>query len=92
MSSVATKFYDATRLFAFSSSLCRDPVLLCCHKTSPSCVGIFVTTRKVCRDLVSVFSLFLCRDLTISVATSKLLFILQYVATLNSCVAIRSVH
>ena len=40
----------------------------------------------------SLFSLFLCYDLKISVATSKHLFILKYVATLTLLVATRLVH
>ena len=86
-------FYVATQLFVFSSSLCLDPVLLCREKTSLHCVGIFVTRWKsLSRPCLYVFSLFLCRDLNISVAASKLLFSLKYVATLNSFVVIKSVH
>ena len=48
--------------------------------------------KSLSRPCLSVFNLFLCRDLSISVTTSKLLFSLKYVATLNSFVAIRSVH
>ena len=39
-----------------------------------------------------MFSLFICRDLKISVATSKHLFILKYVTTLTLLVATRLVH
>ena len=39
-----------------------------------------------------MFSRFLCRDLKISVATSKHLFSLKYVATLTFLVATRPVH
>ena len=86
-------FYVATRLFTFSSSLCRNPVLLCHDKTSLPCVRIFVAIWKsLSRPCFFVFSLFLCHDLNIYVATSKLLFNLQYVTKLNSCVTIRSVH
>ena len=86
-------FHVATRLFAFNSSLCHDPVLLCRDKTSLPCVGIFVTRWKsLSRPCLFVFSLFQCRDLNIFVATSKLLFNLKYVATLNSFVVTRSIH
>ena len=86
-------FHVATRLFAFSQSLCRDLVLLCRDKTSFPCVGIFVARWKsLSQPCASVFSLFLCCDLNIYVATSKLLINLKYVATLNSFVATRSVH
>ena len=44
------------------------------------------------RPHFSLFSLFLCRDLKISVATSKHLFILKYVATLTLLVVTRLVH
>ena len=82
-----------TRLFAFRQSLCRDQVLLCRDKTYLSCVGIFVVRLKsVPRPCLSMFSLFLCRDLNISVVTSKLLFSLKSIATLNSFVVTKSVH
>ena len=44
------------------------------------------------RPRFSLFSLFLCRGLKISVATSKHLFILKYVATLTLLLATRLVH
>ena len=44
------------------------------------------------RPCFSLFSLFLSRDLKISVATSKHIFILKYVATLTLLVSTRLVH
>ena len=44
------------------------------------------------RPRFSLFSLFLCRDLKISIVTSKYLFRLKYVATLTLLVATRLVH
>ena len=68
-------FYVATRLFAFSSSLCRNPVLLCRDKTSLPYVRIFVAIWKsLSRPCFSVFSLFLCRNLNIPITTTKPLF------------------
>ena len=37
-------FYVVTRIFAFSSSLCHDLVLLCRDKTSLPCVGSTIGT------------------------------------------------
>ena len=59
-----------TRLFSFSSSLCRDPILLCRDKTSLPCVGIFIAIWKsLSRPCFFVFSLFLFRDIYIPVTT-----------------------
>ena len=63
------------KTFAFSSSLCRDPIQFCRDKISLPCVGIFVVTWKSpSRPCLSMLSLFLCRDLKIPVATTKTSF------------------
>ena len=48
--------------------------------------------KPLSRPRFSLFSLFLCRDLKISVATSKHFFILKYVTTLTLLVATRLAH
>ena len=59
---------------------------------SSLCWNLYRDMEKSVAPCLFVFSLFLCRDLNIFVATSKLLFIMQYVVTLNSCIAIMSFH
>ena len=54
---------------------------------------VFVAAySSLLQPYLSVFSLFLCHDLKIPIATSKPLFSLKYVATLNSFVVTRLVH
>ena len=56
------------------------------------CRNISRDLKVVSRPRFSLFSLFLCRDLKISVMTSKHLLSLKYVATLILLITARSVH
>ena len=96
-------FYVVTRLFVFSSILCRDPVLLCRDNTSLPCVGIFVAIWKsLLRPCLSMFSLFLCRDiktsLQLEVCHNIELFCYNQVSSLSQhhlsrlCFSIRTIN
>ena len=93
MFSVTTKFYVATRLFVFSSSLCRDPV--CYVATRPLLLMLESLSRhrKVYRDLVYHCSAYLCvMTLRSLLQHRNISSALKYVATLHSFIVTRSVH
>ena len=86
-------FYVTTRLFLFSSSLCRNPV--CYVATRPLLLVLESLSRhrKVCRGLVYQCSAYLCVATLRSLSQHRnISSALKYVATLHSFIVTKSVH
>ena len=86
-------FVVVTSLFCVQLTVLSRSSLLCRDNTSLHYVEIFVATYKsISRPCFSLFSLILCCNIKIDVATWTYFLSLKYVATLGSFVATRPVQ